>query len=82
MIDAIRENYSADVALRLVKDGRTIPLSKIGPNFVVLAEPCELDGGPAIVRMCVDGHSRDWNVTIDDAVPFEDRVRIRDAVAP
>jgi hypothetical protein len=82
MIDAIRENYSAAVALRLVKDGRSIPLSKIGPDFVVFAEPCELKGGPAIVRMYVDGHSRDWNVTIEDAVPFEDRVGIRDAAAP
>lgn len=74
----MQQNYSANVELSLWADGRNVPLAKIGPDFVTLAQPCEIPAGGAIVRMRVDGSLREWSVIIEAVVPFDERVRISD----
>jgi hypothetical protein len=78
MITHLKENYSSTIDLSLIAEGRSIPLSKIGPHYITLAASTELSPGDAVIEMCVDGETRQWKVRIDGAVPFDNRVRVSD----
>jgi len=56
--------YSANVRLALKIGGRTLPLSQIGPNQIVLREPTLIEPSDAEVHMEVDGRARYWTVRI------------------
>jgi len=70
--------HSSQVTLRLVLDGRTIPLAQIARDWVVLAGPTELDPGPAEVVLHVDGAPKRWTVGILLHDSGSRRVPIRD----
>ena len=66
--------FSADIRLDLLVDGRAIPLAKVGPNYAVLQERVEIPAGsPAVLLMTVDGRVHRWEIVIEDGiVPFEE----------
>ncbi|MDB5345977.1 MAG: hypothetical protein JWP89_4354 [Schlesneria sp.] len=69
--------YSADVALSLHIGDRTIRLSQVAPNFVVLAESIELPQCDAEIHVSVDGNVHRRNVFLIDGIkPSMVRVRI------
>lgn len=48
--------YSADIDLRLVRNGESIDVAKTGPDRITLTEPRELSAGPAELIITIDGH--------------------------
>jgi len=69
---------SAEVSLRLVVGGQTIPLSQIARDWVILAEATELEPGPAEVVLQVDGAPERWTIEILPHEVGSRRVPIRD----
>lgn len=68
-------SYSSRITLTLYAEGRSIPLSKIGPGYVVPTDPIELPKCFAKVVMTVDERPRIWDVhLIHGAVPYDDQV--------
>ncbi len=69
--------YSADVVLSLLVGDRTIGLSQVAPDFVVLAEPIELPPSPAEVHVNVDGHVHRRSVFLVNGIhPSDVRTRL------
>jgi hypothetical protein len=70
--DRQEPGYSSTVRLFLEFEGRSYPLSQIGPNFIMLREAAELPPGGGVVVMVVDGEERRWPVSLEHgAVPFD-----------
>jgi len=73
----LKTNYSAEIRLRLEADGKSWPISKLGPDGFFPTHPLELDPCAAEIIMTVDGDEHRWKVRlIDGAVPFDSKVRI------
>jgi hypothetical protein len=70
--------HSAQVSLRLVVGGRTIPLAQIARDWIILAEPTELKPAPAEVVLHVDGVPERWTVEVLPHDQGSRRVPIRD----
>jgi hypothetical protein len=70
--------HSAQVTLRLVVNKRTIPLAQIAHDWVILAEPTQLEPGPAEVLLHVDGTPERWTVEILPHDCGSRRVPVRD----
>ena len=78
MIDrtTIRSNYSAEVDLQLFVGGSVLPLSKVGPDYVVLREGIELEPCDAETVITVDDRKHVFTVRlVDGSVPFDRLVR-------
>jgi hypothetical protein len=84
MASGIQKEFSADVALNLVIEGRVIPLAKIGPGYAVLRRPEEIAPGTAAsIFMTVDGREHQWQVVLPHgAVPFENKFFFRTTRQP
>jgi hypothetical protein len=56
----IHSGHSAEVKIHIVRDGSELPVSQLGPDFLLLEEADDFEG-PARVVLSVDGvtHSRD-----------------------
>jgi hypothetical protein len=70
--------HSSQVTLRLAVNERTIPLAQIARDWVILAEPTELEPGPAEVVLHVDGTPERWTVEVLPHDSGSCRVPIRD----
>lgn len=70
----IQAQFSAEIRLDLIVNGRTIPLAKVGPNYAVLQDRVEIAAGSAAVLvMSVDGREHRWEIVLEHGVvPFED----------
>lgn len=69
--------YSADVVLSLHIGDRTIRLSQVAPDFIVLAESIDLPPCDAEIHVSVDGNIHSRNVSLIDGIePSMVRVRI------
>jgi hypothetical protein len=73
--------HSAEVSLRLVVGGQTIPLAQIARDWVIPARPTELLPGPAEVVLHVDGAPQRWTVEVLPHDQGSRRVPIRDLKA-
>ena len=74
----VRSEYSSNVQLRLVANGRSWPVAKLGPDHFVPSERLELLPCDAEIIMTVDGDERRWNVRIvEGACIFKTVVKIR-----
>jgi hypothetical protein len=71
--------FSADIRLDLVVNGRSIPLARVGPNYAVLQERVDIPAGsPAILLMNVDGREHRWEIVLENGiVPFEEAFSYR-----
>jgi hypothetical protein len=74
-----RLQFSADIRLELLVNGRLIPLAKIGPDYAVLRTPQEIQAGEsAVLIMVVDGREHQWDIVLQHgAVPFEEKFNYR-----
>jgi hypothetical protein len=66
IIDSGQVGYSADVRMRLLLNGASIPLAQLGPDFVLLDAP--MDHGPcdATIVLSIDGQERRWTVRLPE----------------
>ena len=70
--------HSAEVSLRLVVGGQTIPLAQIAATGSFSAKATELEPGPAEVVLHVDGAPERWTIEILPHEGGSRRVPIRD----
>jgi hypothetical protein len=75
----LQEQFSADVRLDLLVDGRLIPLAKIGPEYAVLQNPDDVPAGQdAVLIMNVDGREHRWEIQLKEGiVPFDESFSFR-----
>ena len=68
----LQEQFSADVRLDLLVNGRYIPLAKLGPGYLVLQNTDDVPAGQdAVLIMNVDGREHRWEINLTQGiVPF------------
>jgi hypothetical protein len=72
----IRYGHSAEVELSLFVGLERLQIAKLGPDYLVLAEPKEIDPCTAMITLLIDGRPQRWEVFLKDGVvPFEPVVR-------
>lgn len=73
----LRTDYSPDIRLRLEADGRSWPVSKLGPDHFVPSQEIELQPCNGQIVMSIDGEEHIWKVRLlHGAVPFDETVSI------
>jgi hypothetical protein len=60
--------HSAQVKMRLLVSGLSIPVAQMGPDFVLLESPVNHSPGPARVVLQVDQSERSWNVHLPHGI--------------
>ena len=58
--------HSAQVKMRLLANGITVPVVQLGPDFLLVDVALDLPAGDASVVMQVDQGERRWNVRLPD----------------
>lgn len=61
---AIAQNHSALVRMELRLNGSVLPISHLGPDFLILTRPVDHPPGRAEIVMSVDGHQSRWGVEL------------------
>jgi hypothetical protein len=54
--------YSADVRMYLSVNGHVLPISHLGPDFLILRTPVEHDPADAEISLPIDGDEKRWTV--------------------
>jgi hypothetical protein len=65
---ATQGGHSADVKMRLLVGTHSIPVSQMGPDFVLLKSPLDHPPGHASVELQVDQSKRIWNVLLPHGI--------------
>jgi hypothetical protein len=60
--------HSADVGIKLILNGHSIPVAQLGPGFLLLDAPADHPPGDASIVLRVDQSERRWNVCLPDGV--------------
>jgi len=60
--------HSADVRIRLILNGDSIPVAQLGPGFLLLDNPTNYPPGSARIVMRVDQSERSWNVGLPEGI--------------
>ena len=69
--------HSAQVNMQLLVNGLALPISKMGPDFLLVDAPIKLEAATATIVMQVDASERRWNVHLPDGMSAKNkRVRI------
>jgi hypothetical protein len=69
--------HSAQVKMRLLVDGNSIPVAQMGPDFLILKEAIDHPPGNARIILQVDESKREWDVRLPDGISsHSDRVVI------
>ncbi|HLJ10590.1 MAG TPA: hypothetical protein VKU82_05345 [Planctomycetaceae bacterium] len=84
MSSGIQKEFSADVTLNLVVEGRWLPLTRIGPGYAVLRSPENIPPGTtAVIFLAVDGREHQWHVVLPHgSVPFDHKFFFRTTRGP
>ena len=65
---ATHGGHSADVKMRLLVGGHSIPVAQMGPDFVLLESPVNHPPAHASVVLQVDKSERSWNVLLPHGI--------------
>jgi hypothetical protein len=60
--------HSADVRIHLHVNGCVLPVSQLGPRFVVLRDPIDHPACDAEIALSIDGHESRWAVHLPEGV--------------
>jgi len=60
--------HSAQVKMRLLVKGGSIPVEQLGPDFLLVHEPFDHPPGDASVVLQVDQSERRWNVRLPHGI--------------
>jgi hypothetical protein len=79
MIAAINNGgHSAQVKIRLLIDGGSVPVAQLGPDFLLLDEPFEHPPGNACLILQVDQNESRWDICLPNGISaVASRVKIR-----
>lgn len=72
-----QRGHSAQVNMQLLVNGIALPISQMGPDFVLVDVPVDHEAAMATIVMQVDESERRWNVHLPDGISaYNKRVRI------
>ena len=60
--------HSAQVNMRLLVNGESIPVAQMGPDFLILERACDHPPGQGIMVLQVDQSERRWTVRLPDGI--------------
>ena len=69
-----RNGHSADVRMRLMLNGWSLPVAQLGPDFLILHEPREHPPADAEMSLIVDGHEERWTVRLPKGLQAGERI--------
>jgi hypothetical protein len=65
--------HSAQVKMRLLLNGSSIPITEMGPDFLVLESAPEHPPADATLELCVDASERRWKVRLPNGISSASR---------
>jgi hypothetical protein len=65
--------HSAQVKMRLLLNGSSIPIAQMGPDFLILQSATEHPPTDATVELCVDANERRWKVRLPHGISSASR---------
>ncbi len=66
--------HSADVQMSLAVNGHILPISHLGPDYLILRNPVEHAPADAEISLSIDGNQRQWMVHLPNGI-HPDRLR-------
>jgi len=73
MIKSGQGGHSAQVKMRLLLNGISIPISQMGPDFLILESATEHPPSDATLELCVDANERRWKVRLPNGISSTSR---------
>jgi len=64
----IQSGHSAEVKMKLLVNGISMPVAQMGPDFLLLAETIDHPPANATIVMQVDENERRWEVRLPDGI--------------
>jgi hypothetical protein len=69
--------HSADVRIQLSINGHVLPVTQLGPDFLVLKNTVAHPPGEGEIAMWIDGHESRWRVLLPSGIlPGRQKTRI------
>jgi hypothetical protein len=65
--------HSAQVKMRLLLNGSSIPIAQMGPDFLILESATEHPPGDATVELRIDASERRWKVRLPHGISSASR---------
>lgn len=65
--------HSAEVKMRLLLNGNSIPVAQRGPDFLILESATEHPPSDATLELCVDASERRWKVRLPHGISSASR---------
>ena len=62
------QGHSAQVRMELRLNGRVVPLAQLGPDFLVVAEPCDHPPAEAEIYLRIDDSESSWRVHLIEGI--------------
>ena len=69
-----RNGHSAEVRMRLLLNGWSVPVAQLGPDFLILHEASEHPPADAEMSLTVDGHEERWRIRLPRGFQEGDRI--------
>jgi len=60
--------HSAQVKMKLLVNGSSLPVAQMGPDFLLVTETIDHPPADASIVMQVDGNERRWDVRLPDGI--------------
>ena len=60
--------HSAQVKMKLLVNGSSLPVAQMGPDFLLVTETIDHPPANASIVMQVDGNERRWDVRLPDGI--------------
>jgi hypothetical protein len=68
-----RNGHSAEVRMKLMLNGWSLPVAQLGPDFLILHEASEHPPANAEMSLVVDGHEERWPIRLPKGLSLGDR---------
>jgi hypothetical protein len=65
--------HSADVRMTLYLEGRALPISHLGPDFLIVKTPIDHPPTDAEIELVIDGLAKRWPVRLHKGMSAADR---------
>jgi hypothetical protein len=65
--------HSAQVKMRLLLDGSSIPIAQMGPDFLILQSTADHPPGDATLELCIDACERRWKIRLPHGISSASR---------
>lgn len=72
-MNATNHGHSADVRMQLTVNGHILPISQLGPDFLILKDAIDYPPAEGEIAVWVDGHERRWTIWLADGIKSEQR---------